>query len=247
MGFSLYLDSYIKNDGPYNIWSKSKNPTRLLQENIARALDYSDEYAWVWGEKGTFWPELAPGHKYKDWNQSLPYAREAIAAGRDPYGAARRFAGEENLLKNGELNPGSGSAAVKGGTDTTASGIANWSAWQDKQGVQGKILADSGTAKFTGVSNGSISQGIKDFVAGDRFLLTAKAKTKGDFQIPALSYFFRDAAGKGLWRRAEKAAFGPPDANGWRHAELLIDVPDDIELSSLTVTCGVTRAAIRRP
>ena len=240
---SLYLDSYMPdNPHPYQLWKTTDNQARLLQDNVTHILEHSDEYAWIWGEKGTFFPQLYPTHRFKYWNERLPMTREAIEAGKDPYGTAKKYAGE-NLLQNSELN--SGVVANDGNTPADNKGLLpHWASWIDPK-TGGKIRPVNGTVCFSGTSNACIIQYYTGAESNTRYLLTARCKLDSTCTVPTLGVNFYDAEKKGIWSLTQRAVFSEPDGDGWRTGELLFDSPDfPMAYMGLTVSTKAPKTEI---
>lgn len=147
-----YLDCYVNDTG---IWvTKSKDMSRidLFRRNIRLALQYSDEYSWMWGEQCKWWPiklrdwkekkssEL-PG-KGKLWEEALPGITAAIADALRYTTDSKAYAISEikkGKLKNLINNPGFDTNIINNGTvspppdcieDTQLNG---WQTWQYRE------------------------------------------------------------------------------------------------------------------
>ncbi|MBR7131671.1 MAG: hypothetical protein IKC82_06795 [Lentisphaeria bacterium] len=237
--YASYLDSFIKGNSQYRNWTKSRYPVRLLYNTLRHSLEYCDEYAWVWAEKGAFYPQNIFKVKWQLWNDRLPGCIDAINAARDPLGSAKKFASPENLLENGNFTAGK-NAGQNNGPGTLNFGVPYWSSWQGGPRPKGVIRAEKDGVCFRNVTNGSVVQSIQDFMPGDLFLLTAKCRMTGKGQKPEISIFYRDENGRGLWNIGKKAEFGQPDKDGWSETHILVEVPESPKLLALTVSCSVT-------
>ncbi len=237
-GYATYLDSFVKGNNQYPNWTKSRYPARLLYNTLVNSLEYCDEYAWVWSERGAFYPQNIFKTKNPFWRDRLPGSIEAINAARDPFGSAEKFASPENLLENGNFSAGK-AVSVNNGPGTMDFGVPHWSSWQESSRSKGVIRAEKEGVTFRNVTNGSVVQSIQDFVPGDLLLLTAKCRTTGKGQKPEISIFYRDENGKGLWNIGKRAEFGTPDKDGWCEAKILVEVPASPKLLALTVSCSV--------
>jgi len=214
---SLYLDSFVSGTRSFRNWERTPNRVRALQEAVRLSLKYADEYAWIWGEAGTFWP----GQHYQNypaWNEKIPFVAEAVAAGREPEKAALRYAEKTNLAYN----------------------VRNWSIWLDKKKNSGSIVREKNSILFKDISKASVTQTLKSKpVPGERYVFAVKAKVNGECMEPQLSAFFRQPGGKILMERRLHAKFGPAQADGWRQAVMIIDIPSEVEISSVTLGCEV--------
>ncbi len=240
MGVALYLDSYVprENAGGWNLFTRTDNPTNMLAQNIANCLNYSDEYVWVWCEKGNFWPKICKS-QFKFWNENLPYCVEALRAGKDMQAAMFKYANKEkNLLANSTLE--AGASGAPNGPDQTNSGIIRWSSWQSSHSPKGTIKPENGMARFINVTEGNIAQATKDIKVGEQLVITARAKNEGMYGSPKLDYFFRNSQGQGLWALQVSTAFNEDLGDGWKRATAFITVPPDNDIVSMTVCVGVS-------
>ncbi len=243
LGLAVYLDAYNTQNQLYPVWRKSSNPTWLLGRNIQRTLDYTDEYVWIWNERGGFWPqEFFAKRKSTSWNEVIPGAVDAIEFGRDPVGYAQRIAEVQqlpNLLVNGNFEQTGGKENPDNQLppDVKKSSIPGWNTWQRK-GSNGTFALDAGALRVSAVIDGAIVQNFRDFKQGEAYLLTAKCKTTGSMVVPSLTVTFRNSKGEGQWHITQTAAFtatGQDDE--WRRASLFFDVPEG-DITVMNITCG---------
>ncbi len=76
VGQALYLDAYLTPPGSkWHIDSFGQTAVKRLGINLAYALRYSDQYVWVYGEKGHWW---ASDTQYPAWETKLPGIGEAL-------------------------------------------------------------------------------------------------------------------------------------------------------------------------
>ncbi len=244
LGLALYLDAYNKQNKLYPVWRKSSNPAWLLGRNIQRTLDYTDEYVWIWNERGGFWPQKLFGkRKFPFWDELVPGAVEAIEFGRDPDAYAQRIADRKklpNLLINGSFDQTKAEEAAETQLqpEVKKSSIPGWNTWQRK-GSNGTFSLEHGAFKLSGVIDGAIVQNFRDFKQGEAYLLTAKCKTTGSMVVPSLAVTFRNSKGEGLWHLTQTAAFTAAGQDGeWRRASLFFDVPEG-GIAVMNITCGV--------
>ena len=244
MGMALYLDSYVKKSKPTRFDHLNDNfsdPTTLLAHNVMKTLSRADEYAWIWCERGTFWPDAefnsAKGKKlYPFWDEILPSCTEAIRFGRDWAKGIPSLAGK-NIARNGSLEPGESEDAA--GPDQNKSGILEWWTWQSGSSPKGTIVPENGMVRFVNVTDGSIAQIFdSDVRPGRKYILTARCKNESRVSMPQLSFFFSNRNSQGLWDTREFGLFTEEDSDGWKRATLLINVPDGRNITRLTVTLG---------
>ena len=237
--YAIYLDSFIKGNSQYLNWQKSQYPIRLLYQTLKRSLEYCDEYAWVWAERGSYYPNKIFKSKETNWNVKLPGSLDAVQAARNPIAFAEKFASEENLLENGNFSSGR-EISIDNGPGTKGFGVPNWSSWQDSRKSKGTITKVKDGVSFKNVTNGSIVQSFQDFLPNDYMLLSAKCKITGIGQKPSIGVNYRDENGKGLWKLGQYAEFGKPDKDGWCEAKLLFEIPASHNFLNLTISCSVS-------
>ena len=214
---SLYLDSFVEGKRSFRNWERTPNRVKALQEAVTLTLAHSDKYAWIWGESGTFWPGQHY-QNYPDWNQKIPFVKEAIAAGRDREGAVLKYAEKANLAYN----------------------VRNWTMWLDKKTNSGEIIRESNSILFKNITKAEVTQTLKrKFNPGERYVCAVKAKVNGECMTPVIDAFFRDGANKILMTHKARATFGPVQADGWRQAVLILDIPSAPAISSITFGCNV--------
>lgn len=237
MASALYVDSYVprKNTDGFNIFAKTDNPTALLCQNIEYGLKYSDEYAWLWAEKGTFWPTITGTKDMPFWNDKLPMATEAILAGKNPIESAIRYAGE-SILINSELNPGD--SDIPEGPGQTNTGIASWALYQPPDQPAGTVTPENGMARFRNCASALLCQATSKIKPGQKYLVTARAKVESANAQPTLRWFYRNTNGRVNQRHKDGATF-VPDKDGWLKATAIITIPHDPEIARLAITCGM--------
>lgn len=224
-GSGLYLDAYVNPPtSPWYIDGKGGPRTRRLAENVASALHAADEYVWIYGEQGRWWPTGRSEFKY--WPEILPACDVILDTARDPVGAARtqveqmqRSGQPENLMKNADFSAG---PAAAGGPP------AEWSAWQH-EASRGKFEWDAavgqGSARATGVSSGCFIQS-HDARPGERCFISARAKATGGSE-PTLRVRWETADHK--WTAEDRDVMlyrSAPGAEGWSEIAGVATVPE---------------------
>lgn len=244
-GMALYLDSYVKKDKPTPYDHHNGNfsdLTTLLAHNVMNTLSCADEYAWIWCENGTFWPEAAFNFAkeksiFKFWDELIPHCTEAIRFGKDWAKGIPSLAGK-NIVRNGSLEPGENNGSPAG-PDQKKSGILEWDSWQSSDTPKGTIVPEDGMVRFVNVTNGSLVQIFDHVKAGKKYILTARCKNESRVSTPQIGFFFRDKRGLGLWDIQESNLFTEEEADGWKRSTMLITVPDGRDITLLTITVGV--------
>ena len=228
-GVSLYLDRYANRDFP------TDNHVQLLATNIGNCIRYTDEYVWVWCEKGNFWPKICKS-ELKFWNEQLPHCTDAIEFGRNiSLTDLRKNASSKNLLKNSSLDAlGEGEGY---GPGHEPSPLVHWGQWQSSHSPQGTITAENGMVRLVNVTEGCIAQAI-DVKQGQQFIVTARCKVEGAPCNPSLGFFFRNSKGTGLWDIQCSIPFTIDLGDGWMGVNAPIIVPSGRDIKTLTITVG---------
>jgi hypothetical protein len=209
-GFGVFMDGglILPDDSPFTIPAPA-GMTKLdwFRLRLSWALEASDEYVWLYGEKGTWWTDV----KRPLWEKSTPGVTAALTEARD--------------LQGYELNKVSAKAADAPNLlrVTDFSEDKAWGRYFTKHSG-GTVKLGDGRATFTGCGNGTIWQ---TFAAkpGQAYLISAKAKAIGS-----------GGGELRLGWRDEKVALGhipsliclptgPPDAEGYRLARGYATVP----------------------
>jgi len=179
----IYLDAYV--NPPSSHWyidGKGGPRVNRLLENVSAALRTADEYVWVYGEHGRWWPSPnADAKSFAPWPEALPRSAEMLALARDQLAAARQQLDEltvrgtaVNLLTNADM------------TEVSDKGLPrNWNTWQDEKRSHGQFALDpavgaatKGAARASGVANGAFIQG-HEASTGQRFAISARVRQQG--------------------------------------------------------------------
>ncbi len=229
VGFGFYLDMYVNPEGHKYYRGPKEGGTRLdrLRDNLSAARDASDQYVWIYGEQCRWWGKLDE-RRLKDtagkgrlWEEVLPGLTRAIAAVRDPVGAAReemsaaRASGSlVNLARNADCSKRSGDLPAEFGT------------WQE-EGSKGRFSWDpegGGSAKMTGVRHGCFIQKLK-VKPGESYFVEVDAKAE-EGTVPTLTVRWQREDGQWTrWDLDVTLTFGPARQGGWRSAGGPVSVP----------------------
>lgn len=186
VGHGIYLDAYVnESSSSYYVGGQGKSRASRLQENVTSAFHASDEYVWLYGEKGRWWPSRSPDEKARPaWPDLLPGVESALWYATDPTEWARRkFSG---LIAHGPIN----NRLING--DFSRSSLGRPEAWFNwEPGWISKIIpsghfcfdpdvgaASKGAACVSGSSWGCFLQGLK-VEPGQRFLVRVKVRKNG--------------------------------------------------------------------
>lgn len=169
LGLATYLDAYLafEKDNNWYKFSKDFVPAlekngriALFRKNLSLALQYSDEYAWTWGESCSWWDNKLWGYKpCKRWEEIVPGAADAVIAAKSPDIFAEKFIAQNkpvNIMKNGDFSEGKSEKAQ----------VCGWEFWlQDKSKgsyelKEKKNGSISNHVLFKGIHCGALSQNV---------------------------------------------------------------------------------------
>ena len=229
MAMSIYLDAYFSLDPSksYAYWladgKKKYGAAGFFRRNLQLTMQAADEYAWTWGERGTWWK--LPNSSRKTWDSFDPDARQALYDALSPIAAAERVVKTQkrpNLLTNAslkELNYKKTPAA--------------WTVIQNSRLSHGTLEfpKDQGQVVFRGTYAASLYQRVK-VTPGKEYFLTARGILKPAASSPGarlkLEIDYRNAKGELTgFNRRRSAVFRPDGKDGEFKGTLLFDVPDD--------------------
>ena len=208
-GFGIYIDAH--KTGLVGTLTQSDPTPEAFEKHLGTALRVADEYVWLYGEGGRWWP--APGDTVEwagkvtlpEWETLFPGATGAVKAARDPEETKRlravvRAAGRANLLKNADFSAADPDAGKTASGWNIASAPAQWSSWQsDEKGLPQGVFAwnrAERSLRVTGIGNGCFIQGVA-VKAGATYLVEAQARWVGD-GVPILNIGWKDSSGKFL-------------------------------------------------
>jgi len=242
-GLAVYIAAYLapKSDAHSSVFLDPPIQGTLvdrLKDATCSALDASDEYVWVYGERYRWWPDAKEPEKTPYWDEILPGASEALRAAADPlqrsfvraekeFVVSERKAGLRgvplrNLVKNGDFNNGAGNstppAKVNRNVDATKEPASDWELVPGKDG-KGTVLrvaggyAGYGSACVEGSSESMFVQQVTvNAPALYKVRIWARQLGKGEASV---RIGWRDAEGKEI---SATKTFQPkqPPTDQWR-------------------------------
>ena len=227
---AYFLDAYLLESERKRSFAKRLAPgvdkygvLNYLRRNLAKGMELSDEYVWIWSEAGR-WYSGRPGHPDSKmiWEKHCPGVTEAFESVLSPLGfVKRKLAGKEyvNLLKNGNFSH----PFDKRGMPEA------FYFWQNIKGGRCVPENDSSNApQISGVrATFTLSQSLQ--VRHDQlYFVRSSIRTSGSSGKYALLCAFKDAAGRECARRTSVSCrFVPSGKNGRRIAEMAVLVPGD--------------------
>ena len=250
-GFAIYTDVYIGKDGNrFSLQLPPKKALQQLQNNVRWALRNTDEYVWVYGESGSWWP--APG-EFKAWpskpfqprwEQTLPGITNAFASGKAGVHFDRPPLLEDEALLAESRNKEN--LAIDGDFSNEAS-KSTWSYWQPEiiekfqlAPVNGVVEWDArvgdsktGSLKLSQLLEGVVMQEVA--VSPDTsYAISAKWRREGNGE-PSLTVGWKTAEGKWMhWKQRTPyvgkvaVASRTPEAideQQWQSLEMTISTP----------------------
>ncbi|MDO5113186.1 MAG: hypothetical protein Q4E67_02310 [Planctomycetia bacterium] len=229
-GFGIYLDMYTNPEGNRYYRAGKEGESRLdrLCANLADALQCSDQYVWVYGEKNRWWnvPENHP--EIRHWKTALPGLVERMEMIQSPEKFAKKQVAlcladteKRNLLKNADFSQKNPQNSLP----------AEWGFWQHEKKSFGKARWDGvvgkGSGSFEKVIDGCYIQSLP-VQPGERYLLRARVKTTGAATAKVTASW---KTAEGNWTRWDASqTFSPSETvDGWSEIYGLITVPSGAE------------------
>jgi hypothetical protein len=172
-GFAMYLDAYgFKLGEPYAIDPKGLPVTTRFGINFSHALQATDEYLWVYGEEGRWWPMETLGEtpNYPTWEERFPGLLSAMRFARNADSEGWRLVSRQ--ASAGTLRNLVGNAGMAGGPGS----VPNWFFWQHENS-SGTFGAGE-AAWMRGVSDGCFGQ-IFEVVPGKRYAMAVRTRLTG--------------------------------------------------------------------
>jgi hypothetical protein len=189
------LDGYVVGpESSYYMDGEGVSRVARLQANLLSAVRAADEYVWIWGERGRWWPDPGETAAWKNkpvcapWDEVLPGNDFAIRAITQPFAAAIRKSGAlerasaPNLARNGDFAATTAPAVSTGEIALLDGGApAGWGSRQedDSHGVFGWDRAvgasASGSARISGASGGCFIQHYP-VKPGERFVISLRCR-----------------------------------------------------------------------
>ena len=257
-GLGLYMDSYV-NDKSSSWYFPPIDGSRLeyLRRNVAQALSGTDEYVWLWGERGRWvdWKKVSEpmrvhgGAKRGRWGDLIPGGlEESLRILKDP---ARNLlpriedAIAKGLVTNIVSNPecrisAGGEPGLKDGLVPKPFG--SWQPSVKEGGARSRSLIGADTSDGDGDSCCVFIKGenegcitfADEHIAPPGSWYYVKASVKGESAWPTLSF----RSGENKWMRpSEYLAIEGSDPSAWRMLRSCVRVPEGA--TAFTLTLGV--------
>ena len=233
---AIYMDKYINPETSrwYAPPLNGSRPARFSAD-VAQATHVADEYVWLWGEKSCWsnWRGKMPPRKYmsfETWEERLPGIQDAMSFRKCPRDfAVERLALLKRTGKFSPLNANVECALANGSTsDSLAKPYSGWSAVEGDK--EGRFAFDSS------VGENDTSSLVAEGVASGCFVMSSGLVRPGEKYLVGFSAK-GDIVGGGVeWKRDGKWDFSipgvsvpmsAPDANGWRHGLVAIQIPEN--------------------
>lgn len=257
VAFPVYLDMYSAWDPKSRYYRGPENGSRAAhcEMNLSEAVDASDEYTWVYGERASWvhWP--TPPDKraplaHKTWDELMPGLYDVLHAKTDPSGYAhRRFARLNDAEKAANRLKGFLDRAAAGfkkpGTYALKSLPRPFHGWQGREqpGTFGVCRLEDGSAAFyaEGVGRGGILFADEKLSHGDYCLIAFRAKGPLSETIIRLR---RQSGVDDLVEPTWTVPEGKEGADGWRLIAYMFRIPDDC-IGIMTSACMKQRPGER--
>jgi hypothetical protein len=232
VGQGIYLDA-LTSESPKPLNLMSLSPVSHLVTFASAAFESANEFVWVYGEKGRFWPSKS---SLTPWRSKIPGVEAALSCAKNPVQFARDFfenaSAKDNLLKDVSFVAGA------------------WSTWQDS-GSKGTASLTGGVAQLTGTQYGSIGQSVP-VKPEQAYLVSVKVKRGGHGTASLLINWRNNRKFVAQNEIVEFAPTDSPDAGGWHSISGLVIVPAEAnELMFLCIARGQqgdeAKAAFKEP
>lgn len=242
---ATYLDAYlvVDNGDTWHIRSDEPDKVKLLGKNLAMALKFSDEYAWVWGEKGKWWPipiiDWRKDHMLKQgdslWDKAFPGVLAAMRGAKDPVKAIRAEIQKgklKNILKNANFQGNSKSGAPTALPDVKVSATPGWYMYLDKESLGGTFVTltgngigkdDNSCVRAENVKkSGSLLQSVP-VKPGEEYYLEGYIRTEGESVGKIAAYWLTPES---QWNWSLKGyVLTPKTGEAWHYCSTFIKVP----------------------
>lgn len=247
VGFGIYLDAHHPVlGGRWALNLGERSPAEMLEHNVRAALAAADQYIWLWGERGRWWPEPSDTAKWPGqpvhprWPEQISGIVEALEAARDPRAARRRqveAAGREAraLLESGQAQNLARNPGFDRGPDETLVGApAEWWTWQSEES-DGELAWDPGvgaaapgSARLSRVGEGCYGQ-EHEVTPGQRYFVAAACQVRGQGS-PSLTVRWKTP--EGVWleeAQLDQSAdwlYQRPPTGEWHDLSRAVTVPE---------------------
>ncbi|HUS10969.1 MAG TPA: hypothetical protein VMZ30_10920 [Pyrinomonadaceae bacterium] len=204
----IYLDILLPGyEAPIDL--EGISPANHVVTFASAALDASDGFVWVYGEKGTFWNTT----KSPTWTNKFAGIQTALLIAKEPNEYAKKFIAaaksEMNLFGGRPFN------------DT------EWAKWQER-GSTGRVGFTNGVVTFTGTQNGTIGKATK-VRPGEAFIVSVQAKHSGLCAAGLIINWRARGHFVAQSEVLELTGEGGEAENGWRTVSGFVTVPPDAD------------------
>lgn len=251
---AIYLDAYFggKRMNSYNVapdLAEDDMPARVrhFAKNLDAACKWTDQYVWLYGERGRWWPKDIVGWAWgkdtvKYWDDFAPGFLRAVQAVLDPLAAA---AGSPNLVRNpGFSEPYDEAKLQKAVVDHYPTRIMQWNLYRGK-GQTGDFTPAPGQG-WRG-SDGVRAAGFSEMAClsqtvparpGDKFVLKAKVRQLGQ-AVAGMMSFHQSVPDRWVWIASDY----PPQAEPvpipgddlWQDITIVLNVPEGYDLTAIGI------------
>ncbi|MDO5581207.1 MAG: hypothetical protein Q4G69_08725 [Planctomycetia bacterium] len=211
----FYMDGMFT-ENKESIWHKilqpeiGENPKEFFRRNLMSAERISDEFIWIYGEKGAWWT----GTRYPLWEDRVPGITNVVLSVNNP---EMLITGDlANLLKNPEFKEKK----------------KDWNFWQIEQEkknvpLPGRGFEEDGLLKIEGVTSGCFVQSVP-VEPGSLYYLKVTARYENETRgFGSATIAFKDKNQKWNHFEQKKNVPFPKNKSGWITETILFTVPED--------------------
>jgi hypothetical protein len=227
MTHGLFLDAYdLPPDSRYHLPPLLGSRAARLEANVAAALRASEDFVWLHGEKGRWWP--GGNSPYPLWPERIPGADRALRRAADPLQAARTALAAadstNNLLLNAsfeDLGPAGVPAQWRKAVSQDGSKV--FAQRDHGPGVVTVTNAPATRHRLVRLANGALTQSVP-VRPGECLAVSVRARAFGR-GLPAL--LVRWQSPDATWTAPEQTlALSPPTLEQWSELTALVRVPE---------------------
>ena len=263
LAHAVYLDAYFRDESfdvknwnwdiaPNVPQNDVKTRLRLFDRNLAAARRWSDEYVWVYGNRG-HWvgPDLETwkwgNAVVKYWDDIAPGVSDIVRSQQDPEAYVAR-ANLPNLVKNHDFLGTGSDGEARPVSDHIPSQLTSWNLWRPERSQHAVLQVQPGRGQggssalaVTGFAGGGcLSQNIV-VEPGDRFLFRVSVMGPPGHQAK-LMVFYRKTPDRWHWGEDAIPPIAwpePGDGKTWQTVAIPVEVPDGIVAIAIGLNFGI--------
>lgn len=225
-GFGLYLDSHIIRSG-YSVPPVKGSQVRAFRNQLTNALEASDQYVWLYGERRTWFSDDGP----RTWEGTFPGMIRAIELARNPekildeIPEAADRGKLKNLARNPEFEEQAGQNDSRYHSDFSVSRIHGFAQFgKGTAAIDRTAGFKSQTSAMLTGSPVTLIQSV-NVTEGESYYISVRAKADGK-RMPKLSIGWQTAQSVWCDQDCGRSRFPSGDsAQDWQALSIFTQVP----------------------